>query len=123
MKDLLAGIVFVALLLWGPIDHDGNFGMVIRFSYLIIIPIIFRISLNWIWTNKEISKKTEPKLLRIFSIIISLVLAVFAFIEAFSTTLHSDGIESRNWGNVFFLILFAIFFLSMALTKENKKAS
>lgn len=56
MKDFLTGIIFLVLLIWGPIDHEGKFGMAIRFGYLIFIPLIVRFFVGLILDKIENKK-------------------------------------------------------------------
>jgi hypothetical protein len=120
-RNYLTGTIFFVVMLFGPIDHESEYGMVLRFSQVILIPSIIWLLLSWLWVKYEISKKTETLLERILSIVISLTLIVFALIEVIYPNPWYDGIVRRNWGNVFLLMIFAGFFLNIAFTKGKNK--
>ena len=116
-RDSLTGIIFFALLIWGPVDHNGKLGMITRICYVVLIPLIIWLSLNWIWKSQQVSEKTERILNRILSGVITIALIVFALIEAFSIN-QSEG--NSNWGNVFLLIVLAAFSFYVTISKGEK---
>jgi hypothetical protein len=118
-RDYLTGTIFFAILIFGPVDHESKYGIIIRFCQVILIPLIIWLFLGWIWMSKRISKKTATLLQRILSFAISLTFTVFALIEVISPSPWYDGIVRRNWGDVFLLLIFSGLFLYMALAKEK----
>ena len=120
-RDYLTGTIFFSILIFGSVDHESKYGMVIRFCQVILIPLIIWLFLSWLWMNNGMRKKTETLLQRILSFAISMTLTVFAVIEVVSPSPWYDGVVRRNWGNVFLLMIFAGFFLYMAVVKEKNK--
>lgn len=136
-KSYLSGTIFWILLIWGPIDHSKQFGLAIRIGYLILIPLIIWLLLNWIWNRWQPNINSEIILERILSGIIGISLFVFAYFEAISTT-HigntqqiqtRDGMEDvgeyvtiqgANWGNVFLLIGAALLVFWFGVLKKEK---
>jgi hypothetical protein len=139
-KSYLSGTIFWILLIWGPIDHSNQFGLAIRIGYLILIPLIIWLLLNWVWNRWQPNIKSEIILERILSAIIGIALFVFAYFEAISTT-HigntqqiqtRDGMEDvgeyvtiqgANWGNVFLLIIAALLVFWFGVLKKGNKSS
>jgi hypothetical protein len=139
-KSYLTGTIFWILLIWGPIDHSKPFGLGIRAGYLILVPLIIWLLLNWIWNHWQPNIKSEIILERILSGIICIALFVFAYFEAISNT-HientqqiqtRDGIEDvgeyvtlqgANSGNVFLLIIIALLVLWFGVLKKGIKTS
>ena len=81
-KSYLSGIIFWILLIWGPIDHSNQFGLAIRIGYLILIPLIIWLLLNWVWNRWQPNIKSEIILERILSAIICIALFVLEYFEA-----------------------------------------
>ncbi|OXE98662.1 hypothetical protein BC749_10737 [Flavobacterium araucananum] len=137
-KSYLAGTIFWILLIWGPIEHSKQFWFAIRAGYLILIPLIIWLVLNWIWNRWQPNIKSEIILERILSGIICIALFVFAYFEGISTT-HigntqqiqtRDGMEDvgeyvtlqgANWGNVFLLIILALLIFWYGVLKKGTK--
>ncbi len=139
-KSYLAGTIFWILLIWGPIEHSKPFGLAIRTGYLILIPLIIWLLLNWIWNRWQPNIKSEIILERILSGIICIALFVFAYFEAILNT-HigntqqiqtRDGMEDvgeyvklqgADWGNVFLLIIVALLVFWYGVLKKGTKTS
>lgn len=85
-RNYLTGTIFVILLLWGPIDDSWSGSLMIRISYLILIPLIVWVLFGWIWSRLQPADKFEVSLNRILSAIISVGLFILAVIEATSAT-------------------------------------
>src|SRR5690606_15507097 len=109
--------------------------LLIRTSYLILIPFIVWLLLGWIWNRWQPTDKLEVTLNRILSGTISIGLFIFAIIEATSTT-HigntqtirtRDGYEDvgdyielpgPDYGNVFVILIIAILVLWFGQLKK-----
>jgi hypothetical protein len=85
-QKYLVGVVFIALLIWGPIDHSWPAWLVIRISYLILIPIIVWFILNLIWKVWRPNTEAEDRLIRALTSATSGVLFVLAILELISDT-------------------------------------
>jgi hypothetical protein len=137
-KTYLTGTIFLGLGIWGPLVHSKQFGLAIRIGYLILIPFITWLLLNWVWNRWQPNIKSEIILERILSAIIGIALFVFAYFEAISTThigntqqiqtnhgLEDVGeyirIQGANWGNVFLLIIAALLVFWFAVLKKGNK--
>lgn len=139
-KNYITGTIFVILLIWGPIYHSWPMWLLIRTSYLIFIPLILWLLLNWIWNHWQPTDKLEVTLNRILSATISIGLFILAILEATSTT-HigntqtirtRDGYEDvgdyielpgPDYGNVFVIVIIAILVLWFGVLKKDSKAS
>lgn len=139
-KNYITGTIFVILLIWEPIDHSWPVWLLIRTSYLILMPLILWLLLSWIWNHWQPTDKLESTLNRILSGTISIGLIILAILEATSTT-HigntqtirtRDGYEDvgdyiqlpgPDYGNVFVIVLIAILFLWFGVLKKGSKTS
>ena len=139
-RNYLTGAVFVILLIWGPIDHSWPVWLLIRTTYLIVIPLIVWLLLSWIWNRWQPTHKFEITLNRILSGIICLGLFILAIIETTSTT-HigntlvirtRDGYEDvgdsielpgPDYGNVLVIVIIAILVLWFGVLKKGTKSS
>ena len=139
-RNYITGTIFVILLIWGPIDHSWNNWLLIRTSYLILIPIIVWMLFGWIWNHWQPADKLEATFNRILSGIISVGLFIHAILEATSTT-HigntqtirtRDGYEDvgdyielpgPDYGNVFVILIIAMLFLWFGVLKYNSQSS
>lgn len=139
-KNYITGTIFVILLIWGPIYHSWPMWLLIRTSYLIFIPLILWLLLNWIWNHWQPTDKLQVTLNRILSATISIGLFILAILEATSTT-HigntqtirtRDGYEDvgdyielpgPDYGNVFVIVIIAILVLWFGVLKKDSKAS
>lgn len=137
-KSYLSWTIFVILLIWGPIDHSWPSLLLIRTSYVVLIPIIVWIILSWFLNLLHITDKTDAILNRILSTIISVVLFILAILEATSKkhigntqTINTnvgnedvgDYIEltGPDYGNVFVLVIFASLFLWHGVLRKEPK--
>ena len=138
--NYLATTIFVALLIWGPIDHSRPAWFLIRIGYLIFIPLLVKAALNWVWKHWLPNKKAENALERVLSAIICLILFTIAIIMTTSKT-HigntlwirtREGMEAvgddiilpgPDYGTIFFLILIALLFLWFGVFKKGSKSS
>ena len=85
-QKYLVGVVFISLLIWGPIDHSWPSWLAIRISYLIVIPIISWFLLKWIWRIWQPSAELEDRVIRALASATSGVLLVLAILELMSNT-------------------------------------
>ena len=139
-RDYLAGIIFVVLLIWGPIDDSWPGWLAIRIVYLILVPLIVWLILGLVWKLWQPSNKLEVFLERILSGIISIALFVLAVFEAASKTHigNTQWIQTRegmeavgddivlpgpDWGIVFILMGIAVLVLWFGVLKKGAKAS
>ncbi len=137
-RPYLVTVVFIALLIWGPIDHSLKGWLIIRIGYLIIIPFLIHFLLKWIWSKWDPTDKEEDVLQRILSGLICALLVFLAILEATSKK-HigntkwiqtRDGMEAvgddivikgPDKGNIAMLILFAILFLVIGVMRVRGK--
>lgn len=139
-RQYLVAVIFIALLIWGPIDHSLKGWLIIRSAYLIIVPLLFYFLLVWIWNRWEPSEKVENILERTLSGLISGFLLLMAIFEA---TLNEhvantkwiqtrDGMEAvgddivvsgPNWGNVVMLIIISIVVFGIGVMKRKNRKS
>jgi len=138
-QKYLVGVVFIALLIWGPIDHSWPAWLVIRISYLILIPIIVWFLLIWIWRVWRPNAEAEDRLVRALTSATSGVLFLLASLELMSDT-HigntswiqtPEGMESvgddiivhgPDWGAAIILfVLCALSFWYSISSRETKK--
>lgn len=89
-RSYLVLSVLVSLLFWGPIDHSYKYWWIIRFGYLIVIPVLLWFILEWIWHKVEISENTEVTLERVLFSFISFIFFLMAYIQ---------GTAKSHWGN------------------------
>lgn len=139
-RNYLAWTIFILLLIWGPINHSWTAWLLIRASYLILLPLLVWLLLKWIWDKWQPSRKIETALERILSCSIVVLLIILALIEANSKT-HTendqwiqtrDGMEAvgneilvpgPDWFNVFMLVSIAVLFLWLGVFKRRDKSS
>ncbi|MBK8585561.1 MAG: phage holin family protein [Bacteroidetes bacterium] len=92
-REYLFGIIFLILLIWGPIDHSWPAWLAVRIGYLIFIPLAIWLLLGWAWNYWQPSNKLETTLERILSGAICMALFTFAGIEATS----KNHIGNTQW--------------------------
>jgi succinate dehydrogenase hydrophobic anchor subunit len=85
-RKYLVSVVFISLLIWGPMDHSWPSWLAIRISYLILIPVIVWFLLKWIWRIWKPSEELEDRLIRALASATSGVLLVLAILELMSDT-------------------------------------
>lgn len=135
LRRYIVGIVFFVLLIWGPIDHSWTAWIIVRVSYLIIIPILFWYILKYIWYYCKPSIETEDRFERALTGATSGVLTTLAIIEASSKThignsmriLTRDGwedvgndviLQGANWGGAIVLFFFAAIAFWYSVSKK-----
>lgn len=133
-------IVFVVLLLWGPIDYSWPYWLGIRIGYLILIPIVVSLLLKLIWKVIQPSQKVESILERIlfsfvfiaFIILAGLVATSKTHIENTKVVRTHDGYEAvgddivvpgPDYGNALLLVFIAILIFWYGLLKKGSKNS
>ncbi len=139
-RQYLATIIFISLLIWGPIDHSMKGWLIIRSSYLILIPLLIYFLLGWIWNIWEPSKPVENILERTLSGLICIALIITAIFEA-TSDMHlgntkwiqtRDGMEAvgddiivsgPSWGNVLIILLISILVFWFGVLKKHIKNS
>ncbi|MBS1738632.1 MAG: hypothetical protein JSS98_18795 [Bacteroidetes bacterium] len=141
-RAYLMTVIFILLLLWGPIGHSQPAWLAIRIGYIVLIPLTVGLLLRWIWAQWQPTKKMETTLSRILSGIICIALFVFAILQAIAKA-HIDNTEwigggrdeaaesvgdwivlpGPNWGNVFILTLMGVMLLWLGVIKTGNKTS
>lgn len=137
-RKYIVGMVFVALLIWGPIDHSWPAWLVIRTSYLVAIPLATWFLVGWIWRVWQPDAVTENRLVRALAGATGGVFVVLAIFGAMAET-HigntmwfrtRDGMEAvgddivlsgPDWGNVIMLIGAAGFAFWFSIAKRESK--
>lgn len=137
-RKYIVGVVFVSLLIWGPIDHSWTLWLLIRTTYLILIPLLVWFLLKWVWSFWQPSIESEDRLERALASATGGVLFVLAIIEATAKT-HigntlsiqtRDGIEDvgdyiilqgANWGGALILFIIAAFAFWYSISKRESK--
>jgi hypothetical protein len=131
-KSYLAGTLFFILLIWGPLYDEYKFGIIVRLSYLIFLPISVLKILNYV----NLSKRTEIILNRALSHFISLTFFAIAYFESKELShlvndniiLNRDGYEEvgndieipgPDWRNVILWIAFGLIFLWIAINPKK----
>ena len=61
-RQYIVGVAAVALLIWGPLDHDDPWGLVVRFGYLILGPLALWFVLKWVWKQWRPDEAAEDRL-------------------------------------------------------------
>jgi hypothetical protein len=139
-RNYLTGTIYIALLVWGPIDHSWPYWLAIRIGYLHLIPLLVWLLLGWIWNRWQPGDKTENTLQRILSGLICIILFTLAMLEATLKT-HTgntktirtrDGTEDvgdyielpgPDYGQVLIIALIALLVLWFGILKRRTKAS
>lgn len=137
-RKYLVGVLVVALLIWGPIDHSWPAWLVIRIGYLIAIPLAAWFLLGWIWRLWQPDVASENRLERALGGATGGVLVVMAILAAMADT-HigntmwvrtRDGMEAvgddivlpgPDWGSVIMLIAAAGFAFWFSIAKRESK--
>jgi hypothetical protein len=111
-QKYLVGIIFLSLLIWGPIDHSWSVWLVIRISYLIAIPVIVWFLLKWIWKIWQPNLETEDRLIRALVSATSGGVFVLAIFELTSDT---------NIGNTIILFVLCAVTFGYSISKHEEK--
>lgn len=84
--NILVGLIFLVLLLWGPIEP---FGIVIRIAYLIILPVLFWLALSYFGRRWDGDKTANERLSRGLAGVLAGVFLIGAILS-FTTTRHTE---------------------------------
>lgn len=139
-RNYITGTIFLALLIWGPIDDSWPSWLLIRISYLILIPLVVWLLFGWIWNRWQPDNNLETTLSRILSGVISAGLFILAIREAISsshigntqTIRTRDGYEDIGdyielpgpaYGNAFIILIVAMLVLWFGVLKRESKVS
>ena len=138
-QKYLVGVVFISLLIWGPIDHSWPAWLAIRITYLVVIPVIGWFLLKWIWRIWQPNAEAEDRLIRALASATSGVLFVLSIFELMSLThigntmwkqtregMESVGediiVQGPDWGAAIILfVLCAFSFWYSISSREEKK--
>lgn len=137
-QKYLIVIVFIALLIWGPIDHSWPSWLFIRISYLILAPIVVWFFLKWIWNMWQPNNETEDRFERALAGATSGVLFVLAILELISDTHLGNTVwaqtrEGReavgediilrgpSWGTVIILFILSALTFWYSISKREEK--
>lgn len=125
-RNYVAGLVFFALLLLGPIQP-----LMVRTIYLIAIPVAVWLVLRLIGRGLDIDRQSNDYIKRAFSASLAGILASAAYQSATATrhttctwtTQDGDCIAKigPDKGLVFMLVLFACFAFWVAITRRTSK--
>jgi len=85
-RKYIVGVVVVALLIWGPIDHSWPAWLAIRTGYLIAIPLATWFLLGWIWRVWQPDAAAENRLERALAGATGGVLMALGIIRAMADT-------------------------------------
>lgn len=135
-RKYLVGVVFISLLIWGPIEHSWPLWPVIRIGYLIIFPLITWYILGWIWRILSPKEETEDRLERALASATGGALLVFAILNALAKT-HVDNtewiqtrdgmeaigddiiVQGPNWGATTILVIIAVIAFWYSISKRE----
>jgi hypothetical protein len=92
-RNYIVGAVAVALLMWGPLDHSWPVWWVIRFGYLIAIPVATWFFLGWLWGRWKPDAAAEDRLRRALA---AATAGVFALGAVTMATADSHG-DNTQW--------------------------
>jgi hypothetical protein len=137
-QKYLVGVVFISLLIWGPIDNSWPSWLAIRISYLIVIPVIGWFLLKWIWRIWQPSAELEDRLIRALASVTSGVLLVWAILELMSDTnigntmliqTHEGWeavgddiiVQGPDWGASIILFVLAVLAFWYSVYKEEEE--
>jgi hypothetical protein len=137
-RKYIVGVVAVALLIWGPIDHSWPAWLAIRIGYLILVPLATWFILGWISKAWQPNPQTEKRLQRSLAGATAGVLLVFGIIQATADTHvgNTQWIQTRDgreavgddivlpgadWGTVIMLLAASgcAFWLSISNSKSD----
>jgi succinate dehydrogenase hydrophobic anchor subunit len=137
-RKYIVGVVFVTLLIWGPIDHSWTLWFLIRGAYLVLIPILVWFLLIWLWSYWKPSIEIEDRFERALAGATSGVFFALSIIAATSKT-HigntmsiqtRDGVEDvgdyillqgANWGGALVFFILAAFAFWYSISKRESK--
>lgn len=129
-------VLFVVLLLWGPLFNNEKYGLIIRISYLVLIPFSSNYLLLWVWKRFSVSQNFD----KMFKMGLSISIGLFLTIRAiyYSTRNYHQGntlvkmtregveelgdnilLPGRDYGIIFICLLSAYFFFRDAFLKKK----
>ena len=116
-RRYIVGLVAVALLIWGPHDHDAPWGMVVRTGYLILGPLVLWFVLKWVWKQWRPDEAAEDRLERTLHGVTS------GMLLAWATDRMGVGHDKvRDTYPIFFMLMFSALCFFLSVTKiQNKK--
>lgn len=91
-RNLLVIMLFVILLIWGPI---APYGMVVRIGYLIILPALLWLGLGYVGSKWKADEMANNRLARGVAGIIAGALFVGAFLS-FTAPYHTECTQSAR---------------------------
>lgn len=136
-RTYLSFVVFLALLIWGPVNDSEDNWLQIRIAYLIISPSIVYFSVRALESKVLWSENIETILIRFLNLILGLGLLIAAGMAATADS-HmrsaeyvptADGVEAvgdytiimgPDWGIVFVNGLFSFIFLYFGVFGYHK---
>jgi len=117
----IVGAVAIALLIWGPLDHDDPWGMVVRAGYLILVPLVLWFVLKWVWKQWRPDEAAEDRLQRtLFGVTSGVFLAgIIACLEDGYQKGRGDGGDTDA---ILLLLIFGVLFFYLSVTKiQNER--
>ena len=128
-------VVFICLLIWGPIDHSWPAWLLIRTGYLIVIPVIIWFLLRWIWKYWQPIAESEDRLERalagatsgVFFVLTIIKATASAYVGNTMTIQTLEGMEDvgdyillpgPDWGGAIIFFLFAAFAFWYSIAKR-----
>ncbi|MEW5844390.1 MAG: hypothetical protein AB1775_14115 [Bacteroidota bacterium] len=137
-RKYIVGVVFIFLLILGPIDRSWTLWFLIRIAYLALIPILVWFLLKWVWSFLQPSAETEERIERALASVTSGVLFTLSIIAATSKTHVSntlslqtrDGFEDvgdyiisqgANWEGAVILFILGAFAFWYSISKRESK--
>lgn len=136
-RNYLSAIVFLALLIYGPLDHAWPGWFAIRLGYLILLPYGLWFLMGWFWDIFNINNHQEKVLERLLSVLVGAFLIFQAILKVTAKT-HigntnwiraRDGMEDvgddillrgPDYGNVIILIIIALIFIIYGIFSKEK---
>lgn len=109
--------VVLALLMWGPLDHDDPWGLVIRLGYLVLVPLFVWFVLMGVWKQWRPDAVAEDRLERTLHGMTSGVMLAWMLARL------EDGYQKvHDAGPIFLQLLFGSIFFYWSVTKTwNQK--
>lgn len=102
-RNILTAALVLILCIFGPLDHSWPAWLAIRIGYLIAIPTVTRLLLNWIWKRCSPTEKTEDRFERALYAVMAGILATWA-IQSIETPIK---FPDPQWGGVALILFFA----------------
>ncbi len=136
-RNYLSVIVFLALLIYGPVNHSWPGWFAIRLGYLILLPYGLWFLMGWVWDRLNINKHQEKVLERLLSVLVGSFLIFQAILQVTAKT-HigntnwirtREGIEDvgddillkgPDYGNAIVLLVIALIFIIYGIFSKEK---